>query len=145
MFEYHHADRLKYAVAGTPNRLEYDQGFFVKQGDGAADFKPIAHLYKTQVFALAAHLGVPAEIQSRTPTTDTFSMPQTQEEFYFALPYDRMDLCLYGRNHEVPAGQVAEALDLTEAQIERVYRDIDAKRRGAHYLHARPLLVDELR
>ena len=95
MIEYYHADRLNYAVAGTPNRLEYDQGFFVKQGDGAADVKPIAHLYKTQVYALAEYLGVPEEIRRRPPTTDTFSLPQTQEEFYFALPYDQMDLCLY--------------------------------------------------
>src|SRR5678816_3433329 len=89
-----HADRLNYAVSGTPNRLEYDQGFFVKNGDGAADFKPIAHLYKSQVYQIAEFLGVPEEICRRTPTTDTYSLPQTQEEFYFALPYDKMDLCL---------------------------------------------------
>ncbi len=47
MLEYYHADRLNYVATGTPNRLEYDQGFFVKLGDGAADVKPIAHLYKT--------------------------------------------------------------------------------------------------
>ena len=102
MLEYFHADRLNYAVAGTPNRLEYDQGFFVKHGDGAADVKPIAHLYKTQVYALAAHLGVPEEIRERPPTTDTYSLPQSQEEFYFSLPYDEMDLCLYALNHGVP-------------------------------------------
>jgi NAD+ synthase len=140
--EYYHSDRLNYAVAGTPNRLEYDQGFFVKQGDGAADFKPIAHLYKTQVYQLAAYLGVPEEIRARPPTTDTFSMPQTQEEFYFALPYDRMDLCLYAHNHAVPASEVGPAVNLTEEQVERVYRDILAKRRATRYLHAAPLLVD---
>ncbi|MHB8877583.1 MAG: NAD(+) synthase, partial [Myxococcaceae bacterium] len=128
--EYFHADRLGYAVAGTPNRLEYDQGFFVKQGDGAADFKPIAHLYKTQVYALAEHLGVPAEIRARPPTTDTYSMAQTQEEFYFALPYDRMDLCLYAHDHRVPAAEVAGAVGLSPAQVERVYKDIEAKRRA---------------
>jgi len=142
MTEYYHADRLNYAVAGTPNRLEYDQGFFVKLGDGAADLKPIAHLYKTQVYALAEHLGVPPEILRRPPTTDTFSMPQTQEEFYFALPYQKMDLCLYGRNHEVPAAEVAGAVGLTAEQVERVYRDIDQKRRTTRYLHERPLLVE---
>jgi NAD+ synthase len=110
MMEYYHADRLNYAVAGTPNRLEYDQGFFVKLGDGAADLKPIAHLYKSQVFALAEYLGVPDEIRQRTPTTDTFSLPQTQEEFYFALPYDKMDLCLYARNHGIAAVDVAPAV-----------------------------------
>ena len=97
--EYYHADRLMYAVAGTPNLLEYDQGFFVKLGDGSADFKPIAHLYKTQVYALAEYLGVPEEIRRRPPTTDTYSLSQTQEEFFFALPYEKMDLCLWGMNH----------------------------------------------
>jgi NAD+ synthase len=141
MMEYYHGDRLNYAVAGTPNRLEYDQGFFVKQGDGAADFKPIAHLYKTQVYALAKHLGVPDEICRRPPTTDTFSMSQTQEEFYFALPYDRMDLCLYAHNHRVPVSEVAPVLGLAVEQVERVFRDIEAKRRATAYLHERPLLV----
>jgi NAD+ synthase len=142
--EYYHADRLNYAVAGTPNRLEYDQGFFVKQGDGAADFKPIAHLYKTQVYQLARHLGIPEEIQARAPTTDTFSMSQTQEEFYFALPYDRMDLCLYAYNHGVPAAEVAPAVKLEPEQVERVYKDIEAKRRATRYLHAAPLLVEDV-
>lgn len=142
LMEYYHADRLNYAVAGTPNRLEYDQGFFVKQGDGAADLKPIAHLYKTQVYDLANYLDVPAAIRHRPPTTDTFSMPQTQEEFYFALPYAQMDLCLYGRNHGVPAREVAHAAGLTETQVERVYHDIDQKRRATRYLHSEPLLVE---
>jgi len=142
MTEYYHGDRLNYAVTGTPNRLEYDQGFFVKQGDGAADVKPIAHLYKTQVYALAEQLGIPAEIRSRPPTTDTFSMPQTQEEFYFSLPYDRMDVCLYAFNHGVPAAEVASALDLTEEQVQRVFKDIAQKRKTTAYLHARPLLVE---
>jgi NAD+ synthase len=141
MTEYYHADRLNYAVAGTPNRLEYDQGFFVKQGDGSADFKPIAHLYKTQVYQLAEYLGIPEEIRSRPPTTDTFSMAQTQEEFYFALPYDRMDLCLYALNNGVPAEQVAPVVALTVEQVNRVFRDIEAKRRATRYLHQRPLLV----
>jgi NAD+ synthase len=140
MMEYYHADRLNYAVAGTPNRLEYDQGFFVKQGDGAADVKPIAHLYKTQVYQLAAHLGIPEEICRRAPTTDTFSMPQTQEEFYFALPYDRMDLCLYALNHGVAAEEVAPLVELTPDQVGRVFKDIEAKRRTTKYLHTPPLL-----
>ena len=144
MLEYYHADRLNYAVAGTPNRLEHDQGFFVKQGDGAADVKPIAHLYKTQVFELGAYLGVPKEVLERTPTTDTYSLPQTQEEFYFSLPYDKMDLCLYGLNHGVPAAEVGAVLGLTADQVGRVYRDIESKRRVAQYLHSRPLTIQEL-
>ena len=142
MFEYYHADRLNYAVAGTPNRLEYDQGFFVKLGDGAADIKPIAHLYKTQVYQLAEFLGIPEEIRERPPTTDTYSMPQSQEEFYFSLPYDKMDLCLYGKNHGYSCEEVSTAAELTAEQVQRVYDDIDHKRRSTRYLHARPILID---
>ena len=141
--EYYHADRLNYAVAGTPNRLEYDQGFFVKNGDGAADFKPIAHLYKTQVYQLAADLGVPTEICARPPSTDTWSLEQTQQEFYFALPYAQMDLCLYGLEHDIPAADVARAAGLTVEQVNIVWADIEAKRRATRYLHEPPLLVTD--
>ncbi len=142
--EYYHADRLNFAVLGTPNRLEYDQGFFVKNGDGAADVKPIAHLYKSQVYQLAEYLGVPEDIRRRPPTTDTYSIPQTQEEFYFALPYDRMDICLFGLNHGLPAADVAAAAALTEPQLERVWRDIAAKRKATRGLHLGPQLVENL-
>ena len=144
MMEYYHADRCNYAVIGTPNRLEYDQGFFVKNGDGSADLKPIAHLYKTQVYQLAEYLGVPETIRTRPPTTDTYSLPQTQEEFFFSLPYDKMDLCLYARNNGIDAADVAQALGLNEQQIERVFRDIDSKRRTTRYLHLKPQLVAEV-
>lgn len=142
--EYYHADRLNYAVAGTPNLLEYDQGFFVKNGDGAADVKPIAHLYKSQVYQLAEHLGVPEEVRRRPPTTDTYSLAQTQEEFYFALPYDKMDLCLFGLDNNVPASDVARAAALTEEEVGRVWTDIAAKRRVARYLHLPPQLVSDV-
>ena len=141
MLEYFHADRLNYAVAGTPNRLEYDQGFFVKLGDGAADLKPIAHLYKTQVYALAEALGAPEEIRRRLPTTDTYSLAQSQDEFYFSLPHAEMDLCLYAHNRGLPAESVAEAVGLSAADVERVYQDIDQKRRTTRYLHMAPQLI----
>lgn len=144
MMEYYYADRLNYAVMGTPNRLEYDQGFFVKNGDGAADLKPIAHLYKTQVYQLAEYLGVPEQIRKRPPTTDTYSLPQSQEEFYFSLPYDKMDLCIYGKNHAYPPEEVAEASGLSVEQLDRVYRDIDTKRRTTAYLHMPPQVIEEI-
>ncbi len=142
MLEYHQADRLNYAVLGTPNRLEYDQGFFVKNGDGAADVKPIAHLYKSQVYALAEFLEVPSDIRARPPTTDTYSLPQSQDEFYFSLPYAPMDLCLYALNHGVSAEEVAPAVQLSPAQVEKVFKDIAAKRRATRYGHLGPLLVE---
>jgi NAD+ synthase len=140
--EYFHADRLNYAVIGTPNLLEYDQGFFVKNGDGAADLKPIAHLYKTQVYAMARHLGLPEEVCSSVPTTDTYSLPQGQDEFYFMLPYHQMDLALWALNEGVPAEELAAALGTSVETAKYVYNDIEAKRRAAHYLHARPLRMN---
>lgn len=143
MLEYYHADRLNYLVLGTPNLLEYDQGFFVKNGDGSADIKPIAHLYKSQVYQLAEALGVDVRIRSRPPTTDTYSLPQTQEEFYFSLPYDKMDLCLYAVNNGIRADVVANALSLSTDQVERVFADIASKKRVSNYLHAAPRLIGE--
>lgn len=143
--EYFHADRLNYAVVGTPNRLEYDQGFFVKNGDGSADVKPIAHLYKTQVYSLARYLGLPEEICNAQPTTDTYSMTQGQDEFYFALPYHQMDLALWSHNHELPAEKAADLMGIGIEHAEYVYADIESKRRTTQYLHAKSVLIDAIK
>ncbi len=140
--EYFHADRLNFAVVGTPNRLEYDQGFFVKNGDGAADLKPIAHLYKSQVYAMARHLGLPEAICEAVPTTDTYSLPQGQDEFYFALPYAQMDLALWALNHGYDAAELAHAIGCDERQAQRVLDDIRTKRRTTRYLHTAAALVE---
>jgi len=142
MLEYFHADRLRYAVAGTPNRLEYDQGFFVKQGDGAADFKPIAHLYKTQVYQLADYLNIPEIIRLRPPTTDTYSLPQSQEEFFFSVPYGTLDACLFGLNHGYSAEEVGAKVGLTTDQVQHIYEDIESKRRATDYLHRPPEIIE---
>lgn len=144
MMEYYHADRLRYAVIGTPNRLEYDQGFFVKNGDGSADLKPIAHLYKTQVYQLADYLDVPEVIRMRPPTTDTYSLPQSQEEFFFSVPFDKLDCCLYGLNHGFDAEAVAAAIGLTAEQVRFVYADIESKRKATEYLHRSPELIERV-
>ncbi|MGP1666454.1 MAG: NAD(+) synthase, partial [Rhodanobacter sp.] len=131
--EYYHADRLNYAVVGTPNRLEYDQGFFVKNGDGSADVKPIAHLYKSQVYGLAKHLGLPECVATAVPTTDTYSLAQGQDEFYFALPWRSMDLALWAVEHELPCSELARVLAITPAAAEAIYTDIHNKRRSTQY------------
>jgi NAD+ synthase len=142
MLEYYHADRLNFIVAGTPNRLEHDLGFFVKQGDGAADVKPIAHLYKSQVYRLAEYLGLPQEIRTRPPTTDTYSLEQGQDEFFFSLSYEKMDLCLWGKINGYSPDEVAPAVGLTPEVVTTVYGDIDAKKQAARYLHAQAVQVE---
>ena len=140
--EYTWADRLGYAVIGTPNYLEYDQGFFVKGGDGLADVKPIARLYKTQVFRLAEELGLPEAIAKRPPTTETFSMAQSQEEFYFGWPHEQMDVLLWGRDANKTQAEVAAQLGLEEAEVDSAYGEIDRRREAVRYLHAPAVIVD---
>jgi len=134
--EYFHADRLNYAVVGTPNLLEYELGFFVKNGDGAADIKPIAHLYKTQVYEMARRLALPEEVTDTTPTTDTFTLSQGQDEFYFGLPYPIMDVATYYYLSNRSAGDLASAIDCSIEDAQGTYEEIRAKRRAASYLAA---------
>ena len=145
MLEYYHADRLNYVVTGTPNRLEYDQGFFVKLGDGAADVKPIAHLYKTQVYALAEYLGrarrdpVPALHHGHL-----LACPSRRRSSTSRCPTTAWTCACTGRTTESRSQQVAAAAGLTDEQVQRVYRDIDQKRRTTEYLHLPPQLVCEV-
>lgn len=139
--EYYQADLHRYAVVGTPNRLEYELGFFVKNGDGAADLKPIAHLYKSQVFELSRHVGVFEDILRQPPSTDTYPGDQTQEEFFFALPLEVLDLCLFCANERFDTERTANLTGLTPRQVRAVYADIDAKRALAGYLHAQPQMM----
>jgi NAD+ synthase len=142
LMEYTWADNLSYAVAGTPNLLEYDQGFFVKGGDGLADLKPIAGLYKSQVYDLAEELGLPESIRRRTPTTETFSLPQTQEEFYFGHPYERMDLLLWGEQTGVSPAELADRVGLGEDEVAAAYGEIERRRTATEYLHAPAVMID---
>ena len=131
---YYHAESLHYAVIGTPNKHEVEQGFFVKHGDGGADVMPIANLYKTQVYQFAKHLGVPQEIIDRTPTTDTYSAEQTQEEFFFQMPYKIMDLISYGFDNNYSIKEIASSLKKTEAEVSSILTNLERKKRTTAYL-----------
>jgi NAD+ synthase len=136
---YYHAELRNYAVIGTANKNEHDQGFFVKWGDGGIDVQPIVHLFKTQVYQLAEHLDVPQEIRSRPPTTDTYSAPSTQQEFFFRLPFETMDMLWYAQEHAVPIPQVAEVMGLSEVQVQRAFNDFTRKKRTTDYLRLQPV------
>ena len=141
---YHHAELRNYAVIGTPNKNEHEQGFFVKFGDSGADIKPICHLYKTQVFQLAEYLGIPEEIINRKPTSDTYSAEQTQEEFFFKLPFDILDRIWYGWENSVPSKQIAKVLNLTIQQVDNVINDIKRKMKTTEYLRKQPLDINSI-
>ncbi len=140
---YYHAEARDYAVLGTPNKNEHDQGFFVRHGDGAYDVAPIVHLFKTQVYQLAEYLEIPEEIRSRPPTSDTYSAPSTQEEFFFRLPFETMDLLWYALIHGVPPAKVATAMGLSEEQVQRAWNDLASKERCTAYLRTPPICFSE--
>lgn len=135
---YYHAEARHFAVVGTANKNEHDQGFFVKFGDGGADVQPIVHLFKTQVYRLAAFLGVPEEILRRPPTSDTYAAGSTQEEFFFRLPFSTMDLLWSAQERNVPLDVVAREAGLTPEQVQRAFRDFERKRRTTEYLRMAP-------
>ncbi len=136
---YYHAEAMHYAVIGTPNKHEVEQGFFVKYGDGGADVMPIGDLYKTQVYELASYLGVPQEIIDRTPTTDTYTAEQTQEEFFYQLPFEMMDLLWYAWENGYEPAEVAPALDITEKEVENVFKTFLRKKKTTEYLRMSPI------
>jgi len=138
---YYHAELRNYAVIGTGNKNEHGQGFFVKYGDGGADIQPIAHLYKTQVYQLARYLDVPEEIQARTPTTDTYSATCTQQEFFYRLPFEVMDLLWYAQEHDIPMSEITQAMGLTEEQVLRAFADFSSKQRTTEYLRMPPVFI----
>jgi NAD+ synthase len=138
---YYHAETRGYAVVGTANKNEREQGFFVKHGDGGIDVDAIVHLYKTQVYQLAAYLEIPEAIRSRPPTTDTYSAPSTEEEFFFRLPFQTMDLLWYAQEHGVTAEEAGRVMSLTPQQVTRAYREFEQKRRTTAYLRAAPLTL----
>ena len=142
--EFFHADRLNYAVVGTPNRVEYDQGFFVKNGDGSADIKPIAHLYKSQVYRMAEYLGLPEPICRSIPTTDTYSLTQGQDEFYYALAYKEMDIALWAYNEGLSPVELSNILKIDVDRAGYVYADIQAKRKTTAHLHWPGILIEKV-
>lgn len=138
MLLYYYSEKNKYIVAGTTNKTEVVQGFYVKFGDGGVDIEPIAHLYKTQVYKLAKKLGVIDEIINRKPSPDTYSLPVTDKEFYFCLDYELLDLLLMAYENNVPIDQVSKISNLSDIQIKRIFKDFKAKEQATWHLRQMP-------
>ncbi|UCG53403.1 MAG: NAD(+) synthase [Candidatus Latescibacterota bacterium] len=138
MHLYYYAELKNYLVCGTTNKSETIQGFFVKFGDGGVDIEPIGYLYKTQVYQLSAHLGVIDEILRRAPSPDTFSFQVSDEEFFFRMPYDKLDLLLYSWENKIDISNVCEVMDLKEDQVKRAFRDFSSKHRATEHLRQLP-------
>jgi NAD+ synthase len=138
-FLYHHAEMRNYAVIGTANKNEHEQGFFVKFGDSGVDVRLLGHLYKSQIYQLATFLGVPEAIRQRPPTSDTYSAPCTQEEFFFRVPFELHDRLLSLVGAGANDGEAAQEFGLSEDQLQRALADIRSKRQTTEYLRTAPI------
>ncbi len=131
---YAEAERRNLLVIGTTNRTEFILGDFCKYGDGGTDIEPITHLYKNQIYQLADYLKVIPEIIKRQPSPDTFSLPVTDQEFFFRISFDNLDHLLYAWENKIPEGEAAKALDLSEDAVKRAYKDFTSKFRTTAHL-----------
>ena len=141
MHLYYYAELKNYLVCGTTNKSEVIQGFFVKYGDGGVDIEPLAHLYKMQVYQLAKYLEITEEIIKRKPSPDTFTCNLSDEEFYFRIPYDTLDLLLYAWENNVSISKVCEVMDLKEEQVRRALRDFISKYNATKHLRQLPPIL----
>jgi NAD+ synthase len=114
---YYFANRLNRLVVGTGNRSEAYVGYFTKYGDGGVDVQPLANLVKGEVRALAAHLGIPADIVHRTPTAGLW--PGQTDEGEMGLTYAALDAYL----------QSGQAPPAVRERIEQLHRASEHKRR----------------
>ena len=132
------AEKNNYLVAGTTNKSEYVQGYFVKYGDGGVDFDPIVDLYKTQIYQLAEYLQIPSEIIKRKASPDTWSFEVSDQEFFFSLPYEIIDLLWYAKEQQIPIEKIERSLSLTKEQIIRIFSDQERKWKNSEHLRNIP-------
>lgn len=100
--------------------------------------EPIVHLYKMQVFQLSEFLGVSQEIIRRIPSPDTKTAGVSDEEFYFRIPFDLLDLLLYAHEKQVPLEDVSNVLNMPSKKILRFYKDFDGKSKATWHLRTMP-------
>ncbi len=131
---YWEAERQNLVVAGTTNKTEMILGDFCKYGDGGTDIEAICHFYKTQIYQLAEYFQVIPEIRDRDPSPDTFSLPVTDQQFFFRIPFNKLDLLLYAWEHHIDTQDAADVLSLPEDAAKRAYREFTTKNNATAHL-----------
>ncbi|AKB19522.1 MULTISPECIES: NAD(+) synthase [unclassified Methanosarcina] len=136
--QYIYAEKMNYVVCGTTNKTELVLGQFVKYGDGGVDLEPLADCYKTQIYALAKHLGVNEEIIKRPPSADTWSHYTTDEEFYWRMPMHIIDQLLYAQEHKLSLEITEKNTGMPRDTIEKAWKHIERVKDTTEYIRAAP-------
>ena len=87
------SSKISALVIGTSNKTELLLGYGTLFGDMASAINPIGDLYKTQIYQLAAHLGVPEKIIQKTPSADLWAGQTDEDELGYT--YKELDRLLY--------------------------------------------------
>ncbi|MDA4113588.1 MAG: NAD+ synthase [Thaumarchaeota archaeon] len=136
IINYYVANAHGMLVAGTGDKSEDEIGFFTKYGDGGVDFLPIAHLYKTQVRELGAHLGLPENVVSKPSSPQLWPGHKAVDEI--PIEYERLDHVLVGLfDEKLPPADVAKKTGVDLKVVEDVIR---RHRNSAHKRAYPPML-----
>ena len=115
---YGYANSKKSLVCGCSNKTELLIGYFTKYGDGGSDFMPIGDLYKTQVYQIAEHIGIPRPIIKKAPSAGLWKGQTDEKEL--GIPYEKLDRILYGLERKMPVDKIVEIADIDEQEVIRV-------------------------
>jgi len=140
---YNYAEKNNFAVIGTTNKTEYLQGYFVKYGDGGSDIEPLVHLYKTQIYQIAKFLKLPEEIINQDASPDVWSFKTSDEEFFYAVPYNIVDLILYGRENNISITEIAKFSNLGSEKVEKLIQFQNQKQNRSQTMREKPHSIDE--
>jgi NAD+ synthase len=140
---YNHAEKNNYAVIGTTNKTEYLQGYFVKYGDGGSDIEPLLHLYKTQIYQIANFLKLPEKIINQDASPDVWSFKTNDEEFFYAVPYNVVDLILYARENNLPINEISKILNLSTEKIEKLIQFQNQKQNKSQTMRENPHSINK--
>ena len=140
---YNYAEKNNFAVVGTTNKTEYLQGYFVKYGDGGSDIEPLVHLYKTQIYEIANFLKLPEKIINQDASPDVWSFKTSDEEFFYAVPYNIVDLILYARERNLSINDISKFSNLSSEKIEKLIQFQNQKQSKSQTMRENPHSIDE--
>jgi NAD+ synthase len=140
---YNYSEKNNFAVVGTTNKTEYLQGYFVKYGDGGSDIEPLVHLYKTQIYQIANFLKLPEEIINQDASPDVWSFKTSDEEFFYAVPYNIVDLILYAREKNLSIKEITNFTNLSSEKIEKLIQFQNQKQNKSQTMRENPHSINE--
>lgn len=135
---YFHGEKNNLAIIGTTNKSEYLQGYFVKYGDGGSDIEPLVNLYKSQIYQLGEFFDIPGEILTADASPDVWSFTTSDEEFFYSVPYNIVDLILYARENNLPVNEIQKISQIPKQQIENLIRFQNQKQKKSQHMRESP-------